>query len=98
MAVTDVDPTSEAAEKGLKAGDVILEVGGKSVTSPAEVTEGVRDAKGKGRKAVLMQIRSERQTRFVALSLNGQRQVSAIWIARAARLSVEGRAFLSITT
>ena len=69
VAVTNVDPTSEAAEKGLKAGDVIIEVGGKPVTSPAAVSEGVRDAKSKGRKAVLMQVRSDRQSRFVALSL-----------------------------
>jgi len=69
VAVINVDPTSEAAEKGLKAGDVILEVGGKPVASPAAVSDGVRDAKTKGRKAVLMQVRSDRQTRFVALSL-----------------------------
>ncbi len=72
VAVTNVDQSSEAAEKGLKAGDVILEVGGKPVTSPAAVSAGVRDAKSKGRKAVLMQIRSDRQTRFIALSLNGK--------------------------
>jgi len=72
VAVINVDPTSEAAEKGLKAGDVILEVGGKPVASPAAVSEGVRDAKTKGRKAVLMQVRSERQTRFVALALTGK--------------------------
>jgi serine protease Do len=69
VAVTNVDPTSEAAEKGLKAGDVILEVGGKPVSTPAAVSDGIRDAKSKGRKAVLMQVRSERQSRFVALSL-----------------------------
>ena len=72
VAVINVDPTSEAAEKGLKAGDVILEVGGKPVANPAAVSEGVRDAKSKGRKAVLMQVRSDRQTRFVALSLNSK--------------------------
>jgi serine protease Do len=70
VAVTNVDPTSEAAEKGLKPGDVIIEVGGKSVSAPDEVVEGVREAARKGRKAVLFQIRSDRQTRFVALSLN----------------------------
>ncbi|WP_245297170.1 MULTISPECIES: Do family serine endopeptidase [Rhodomicrobium] len=70
VAVTEVDPTSEAADKGLKAGDVILEVGGKAVTKPADVTEGIRDARTKGRKAVLMQVRSDNQSRFIALSLN----------------------------
>jgi serine protease Do len=72
VAVTDVDPSSEAAEKGLKAGDVIIEVGGKRVTSPADVSNGVRDARSKGRKAVLFQVRSDRQPRFVALSLKPQ--------------------------
>jgi serine protease Do len=72
VAVTNVDPTSEAAEKGLKPGDVILDVGGKPVSTPAAVSEGVRDAKSKGRKAVLVQVRSDRQTRFVALSLTGK--------------------------
>jgi serine protease Do len=74
VAVTNVDQSSEAAEKGLKAGDVIIEVGGKKVSSPSDVADGVRDAKSKGRKAVLLQIRSDRQTRFVALSLNAKEE------------------------
>ncbi len=69
VAVTDVDQSSEAADKGLKAGDVILEVGGKKVSSTKDVVDGVREARNKGRKAVLLQLRSDRQTRFVALSL-----------------------------
>ena len=72
VAVTEVDPSSEAAEKGLKAGDVILEVGGKRVSDPNDVSSGVREATRKGRKAVLLQIQSNRETRFVALSLNNR--------------------------
>jgi serine protease Do len=73
VAITEVDPRSEAAEKGLKAGDVILEVGGKSVTRPSQVVDGIRDAKEKGRKAVLMQVKSNRQSRFIALSLENKK-------------------------
>jgi len=73
VAITDVDARSEAAEKGLKAGDVILEVGGKSVARPSQVVEGIRDAREKGRKAVLMQVRSNRQSRFIALSLDNKK-------------------------
>jgi serine protease Do len=69
VAVTDVDPTSEAAEKGLRAGDIILEVGGQPVTTAADVVNGIRDARRKGRKAVLLQINSNRQPRYVALSV-----------------------------
>ena len=39
--VTDVDPDSAAAEKGLKEGDLILEVAGKSVTRPSEVAQAI---------------------------------------------------------
>lgn len=71
VAVTDVDPTSEAAIKGLKSGDVIFEVGGKPVATPGDVAKGMQAARDKGRKAVLMQVRTDRnQTRFVALSLD----------------------------
>ncbi len=70
VAITDVDPVSEAAEKGLSSGDVITEVGGREVAMPSDVAEGIRDASRRGRKAVLLQIRSGgNQTRFVALSL-----------------------------
>jgi serine protease Do len=70
VAITNVDPISEAAEKGLSAGNIIIEVGGKSVSTPGEVAQGIREATQKGRKAVLLQVRSSRQTRFVALSLD----------------------------
>jgi serine protease Do len=69
-AITEVDPTSEAAEKGLSVGDVILEVGDDSVNSPDDVAEGIRDARNAGRKAVLLQVQTKQQTRFVALSLD----------------------------
>jgi serine protease Do len=52
---------------------VILEVGGKSVARPSQVVEGIRDAREKGRKAVLMQVRSNRQSRFIALSLDNKK-------------------------
>ncbi len=73
VAITDVDPRSEAADKGLKAGDVILEVGGKTVARPSQVVDGIREAREKGRKAVLMQIKSNRQSRFIALSLDNKK-------------------------
>ncbi|MCG8563189.1 MAG: Do family serine endopeptidase [Hyphomicrobiales bacterium] len=67
VVITDVDPDSEAAEKGLKAGDVILEVAGDSVSEPQDVVRGIRKAKDRGRKAVLMRIQSGERRRFIAL-------------------------------
>lgn len=75
VAITDVDPQSDAADKGLKPGDVILQVAGVDVSDPADVAEGVKKAKeaktgtDEDTVKVLMQVKSGDQTRFVALSL-----------------------------
>lgn len=74
VAITAVDPRSEAGDKGLKAGDVILDVGGKSVQRVTDVLDGIHEAKTKGRKAVLLQVRSQRQTRYIALSLDTKKK------------------------
>lgn len=69
VVVTDVDNGSDAAQKGIKSGDVILEVGGLTVKHPDDVANGVKEATKLGRKAVLMRIKSGDQTRFVAVQL-----------------------------
>ncbi|MCK0196327.1 Do family serine endopeptidase [Ancylobacter sp. 6x-1] len=69
VVVTQVDPNGPAAERGLKEGDVILDVGGKPVSTPAEVRDGLAQARKDNRKAVLMRVKSEQGTRFVAISL-----------------------------
>jgi serine protease Do len=70
VVVTDVENDSEAALKGLRAGDVIVDVGGKVVSSVEEVVTGIKRAKELGRDAVLMRVRSGNETsaRFVGLS------------------------------
>ena len=65
--VTDVEPDSAAAEKGLKEGDVILEVAGKSVARPSDVAEAIDAAKSDGKKSVLMRVKSEEGEHFLAL-------------------------------
>jgi serine protease Do len=74
VVITEVDPKSDAADKGLKPGDVILEVAGVSVSKPADVAAGVKKAMDgaqtdKDTVKVLMQVKTGDQTRFVALSL-----------------------------
>ena len=44
VVITEVDPSSDAADKGLKPGDVILQVAGVTVSDPADVAEGVKKA------------------------------------------------------
>ncbi len=80
VAVSNVDPSSKAADQGLKRGDIIVQVGEKTVSTPEDVAEGIRDAREKGKKNVLVQVRSGSgtQQRFVALPIEksepGQRQ------------------------
>jgi serine protease Do len=45
--VSSVDPDSVAAKAGLKAGDVITSVNGRTVDTPRDVTQGLRDVEGK---------------------------------------------------
>lgn len=69
VVITEVNPDSKAAEKGLRAGDIILEVAGFEVSNPDDVAKGVRKAKDKGRSAVHMLVRSGDNQRFIALPL-----------------------------
>jgi serine protease Do len=68
--VTGVDPTGLAADQGLELGDVILEVSGKSVTTPAEIRNALVDARRQGKPQALLRLRSGDATRFVALPID----------------------------
>jgi serine protease Do len=70
VVVAEVDPTGPAADFGFQAGDVILDVAGKTVTTPAEVRKALADARADGKRSVLMRVKSERGTRFVAVPLS----------------------------
>jgi serine protease Do len=73
VAVVAVDPDSVAADHGLKAGDVITDVGGKAVTAPADVGQAVREARTSGKHTLMMRVKSEQGTRFVALPLTSSK-------------------------
>jgi serine protease Do len=66
--VTEVDPASPAAEKGIKAGDVIVEIAQEPVNSIDDVTKGIDKVKNAGGKAVLLRLEGGKgDMRFVAL-------------------------------
>ena len=67
--VRSVDPASEAAEKGIRPGDVIVKVSGRDVKKPSDVVAGVEEAKKGNRNSVLLLLRSNDQQRFVALTV-----------------------------
>jgi serine protease Do len=67
--ITDVAAGGSAAEKGLKAGDVIIEVQQNEVATPADVARRVESARKQDRKFVLMLVQNQDGTRYVPLSL-----------------------------
>jgi len=69
VVVVDIDPRGLAFEHGFKAGDIILDVGGKKVVSPVDVRNAIRDAQMNGKRAVLMRLKSDEVTRFVAIPI-----------------------------
>jgi serine protease Do len=69
VVVTDVQPGSPAADKGLQPGDVIVEADHKPVTSPSMVAQAVRDAADRGASTILLLVDRNGQDRFVAVPL-----------------------------
>jgi serine protease Do len=71
VVVTRVDANSNAADKRLVPGDVILEVGQEPVSSPADVSRRVDQLKKDGRRAALLQVQNAAgDVRFVAVTIN----------------------------
>ena len=69
LVVKEVDEDSDAYEKGLRSGDLIVEAGQQKITGPDDLRARVEEAKEAGRKSFLMLIRRQGDPRFVALAL-----------------------------
>ena len=65
LAVTNVDQGGKGAELGFATGDVILKVGGKAVTSTADLKSAMSDLKASGKKSALFLIKRNDEQRFV---------------------------------
>jgi serine protease Do len=71
VVVTSVDPASAAAERGLRAGDVIEEVNHQAVEHPGDVARAIDAAKSDSKKpALLLVSNGEGEVRFVAVPVN----------------------------
>ncbi len=68
--ITGVDGASDAAEKRLSAGDVIVEVAQEAVSSAADIKKRIDQLKKDGKKSVLLLVSNgDGELRFVALSV-----------------------------
>ena len=69
VAISAVDPRSEAAKKGLFEGDVIVEINQQPVNEPEKAAKIIEKAGENGRPSVLLLINREGEVRFLALKL-----------------------------
>jgi len=70
VVITSVEGNSDAADKRLSAGEVIVEVAQEAVSNAADIKKRVDQLKKDGKKSVLLLVaNSEGELRFVALAL-----------------------------
>jgi serine protease Do len=69
LIVREVEPDSDAAQKGILPGDLITEANQQPVASLADLEARAEEARDAGRRSVLVLLRREGDPRFVALSL-----------------------------
>jgi serine protease Do len=67
--VTDVDQDGPAAEKDLRAGDVIVEVDQKAVKSPGDVRDRVKAAQDNGYRVVTLLVNRKGDFQWVAVKI-----------------------------
>jgi serine protease Do len=70
LVITRVDPDSDAAEKGLQPGDVVLKIGNHNVATAADLQNGIAEAKRAGHKTVLLLVsHTQGPTNYVAVDI-----------------------------
>jgi serine protease Do len=69
VVVTGVDPNGPAAEQGVQTGNVILDVSGKAVANSADVRKALVAAQEHSKHDVLMRMKTDHGTMFVAVPL-----------------------------
>jgi serine protease Do len=69
--VAGVTPGSRADDSGLQAGDIILSIGGRPVTTPDDAIARIHAAQREKRDALPLLVMREGTTAFLALDLNG---------------------------
>ena len=71
VVIVSVEPTSAVADKGLKPGQVLVEVGQEAVTSPDDVQRRLDTLRKSAKKSVLLLLANpDGQIQFVAVPLN----------------------------
>lgn len=67
LIVTDVDAQGPAGERGLRTGDVILDIAGKNVVKTRDLNDALTTARKEGKSVILLRVKSQGGTRYVTL-------------------------------
>ena len=73
VVVTEVGDASVASERGIEAGDVIVEAGQEPVKTPEDLNRLVDDARSQGRKTVLMLFSRDGDLRYVPMPVEDRK-------------------------
>ena len=65
-----VEPDGPAADHGFQTGDVILDVGGKTVANAGDLRRALTEARTNGKHDVLLRVKTAEATKFVALPIS----------------------------
>jgi serine protease Do len=71
LVITTVEPNSDAAQKGIRPGDVIMQAGGRAIRTAAELTSAVEAAR-RANRPLLLQVGNRAGRGFVAIDVGGQ--------------------------
>jgi serine protease Do len=69
VVITEIDPTGRAAESGLQAGDVIIEIGNQAVNTAADVRKMIDEARSQSKRAILLRIKRGDAMSFVGIPI-----------------------------
>ncbi|PTM42259.1 Do family serine endopeptidase [Bosea sp. 124] len=71
VVITKVDPNSNASDKRVLVGELVVEIGQEAVNTPEEVTKRLDTLKKEGKKSALLLVsNAQGEVRFVAVSMN----------------------------
>ncbi|RDJ27845.1 Do family serine endopeptidase [Bosea caraganae] len=71
VVITKVDPNSNAADKRIQIGELVVEVGQEAVNSPEDVTKRLDALKKEGKKSALLLVsNAQGEVRFVAVTMD----------------------------
>ena len=71
LLIASVDQSSDAAQRGLRKDDIIVQANGEAVTSAADFSAAVTTAKKAGRQSILVGVHRGGRTSFLPLKISG---------------------------